>query len=94
MAGYTDFWDLQKADSSGLLCRDAPIDGGAALASASGVSRLHDEVLLDVVEQHVVVVLDPAPSTAMAQASGHMPLSGHMCVTTARRALCTLEADK
>ncbi len=42
------------------VCLSLPIHGGATLASASWITSLGDKVALDVVEQAVVIVLDPA----------------------------------
>lgn len=46
----------------------SPIDRGAPLPSGSRIARLHDEVALHIVEEAVVVVLDPAGGAVCAPA--------------------------
>ncbi len=39
---------------------DLPVHGGATLASARWITGLGNKVALDIVEQAVIIVLDPA----------------------------------
>ena len=55
---------LRRCSVGMAASQRAPIDGAAALAGARRVARLHDEVALHLVEEHIVVVLDPAQTTA------------------------------
>ena len=59
----------------GMVARwRAPVDGAAALTGARRVARLHDEVALHLVEQHVVVVLDPAQAAAHGKGAYAAPV--------------------
>lgn len=54
-------------------CMHPPVDGRAALAGGGGVARLNQEVALDIMEQAVVVELDPARHTWSARSGGLTP---------------------
>ena len=57
------------AAAAAVVLENAPKDGVPSFASSSGVASLSDEVPLHIVEEAVVVVLDPV---AASDAAGYL----------------------